>query len=250
VRLEGRTAIVTGAGQGIGRAVATRLAREGAAVVVADLRPERAQDTAAAIAAGGGRTLAVEADVSRPADAARIVSEALRAFGGVDVLVNNAGMLTRMPFLEMSEVQWDRELAVTLKGQFLCGQAAAREMIRAGRGGRVINLASIVSVVALPNQPAYVAAKGGVRMLTKAMALEWAPHGITVNAIGPGVTETPMNQDARSDPERRAWLLSMTALQRFAAPEEIAAVAAFLASDEAAMITGTVVFADGGWLIR
>src|SRR5262249_7278677 len=153
-------------------------AEEGAAVVVAELRLERAQAAAAGIVAAGGRALAVEADVSRRAYASRIVGEALGAFGRVDILVNNAGMLTRAPFLEMSEAHWDRELSVTLKGQFLCGQAAAREMIRTGRGGRVINLASIVSVVALPNQPAYVASKGGVRMLTKAMALEWAPFGI------------------------------------------------------------------------
>jgi NAD(P)-dependent dehydrogenase (short-subunit alcohol dehydrogenase family) len=249
VELTGRVAIVTGAASGIGRAIAERFAREGATVVLADVNVGGLQDAAASCAASGGRARAVPTDVTSASQVADLVRSARDAGGRIDVLVNAAGVETLVPFLELSEAEWTRVLAVNLTGPFLCSQAVARAMVEAGGGGRIINITSINAEVALPHQAHYAASKGGLRMLTKAMALELAPHGITVNAIAPGVVDTPLVARSLADPARRALLLRHIPLGRVARPEEVAHAAAFLASAGSGYITGATLLVDGGWLI-
>ncbi|MDR7544922.1 MAG: SDR family NAD(P)-dependent oxidoreductase [Armatimonadota bacterium] len=242
-------AVVTGAASGIGQATAIRYAREGAAVVAADINGPGVQKTAASIAAAGGQARAATVDVTQASQVADLVADALAVFGQIDILVNAAGIETLVPFLELSEAEWTRVLATNLTGPFLCGQAAAQAMVRTGRGGRIINITSINAEVVLPHQAHYAASKGGLRMLTRAMAVELAPHGITVNAIAPGAVDTPLIARSLADPVRREMLLRHIPLGRVARPEEIASAAAFLASEEAAYITGATLVVDGGWLI-
>lgn len=250
MQLQDKVAVVTGAASGIGRAIAVRFADEGAAVVLADVNADGARAAAGEILAAGGRALAVPTDVSRHQDVAAMVAAATGAFGRIDILVNGAGIETLIPFVELPEAEWHRVLDTNLTGPFLCGQTAAREMIRLGGGGRIINIASINSQIALPHQAHYVASKGGLLMLTRAMALELAAHAITVNAIGPGVVETPLTVHSLADPARREMLRSRIPLSRFGQPIDIAHAAVFLASDQASYITGTILFVDGGWLIQ
>lgn len=250
MRLKDKIAIVTGAGSGNGRGIALRFAEEGCAVVCVDVNEDSARDTVAQVEALGRRALVARADVSKAADVRDMVAQAVASFGRIDILVNNAGVETLTHLFDISEAEWDRIIDINLKGSFLCAQAVGREMARAGGPGRIINVGSINSQVALPHQSHYCASKGGVRMLTKAMALDLADYGITVNAIGPGVIDTAMTQASLSDPERRASLLRRIPLQRVGRPEDVAACAVFLASDEASYVTGTMMFVDGGWLAR
>jgi glucose 1-dehydrogenase len=249
MRLQGKVAIVTGAGSGNGRGIALRFAEEGARVIVADVAEAGAAETVAQIAAVGGTAAAVRADVSDKAQAQIMAEEAVRRFGALDILVNNAGIEFLTPFLDISESEWDRILDVNLKGAFLCGQAAARRMVTAGRGGKILNIASINSQIALAKQAHYVSSKGGLLMLTKAMAIELAPHRINVNAIGPGVIDTALTKGSLADPERRAMLLSHVPWGRVGQPRDIANAALFLCTDEADYVTGTILYVDGGWLI-
>jgi NAD(P)-dependent dehydrogenase (short-subunit alcohol dehydrogenase family) len=249
VQFRDTVVIVTGAASGINRAIGLRFAREEATVVIADVNAAGAEETATQVRAAGGRALAVKTDVRRRDEIDAMVRTALERFGRIDVLVNGAGIETLIPFLDLPEDEWNRVLGVNLTGAFLCGQAVAREMVRAGRGGKIINIASINSAIALPNQAHYVASKGGLLMLTKAMALELAAHKINVNAIGPGVVETPLTAKSLSDPARRDLLLRHTPLNRFGQPADIAGVAVFLASEAADFVTGTILYVDGGWLI-
>lgn len=250
MQLQSNVAIVTGAASGIGRAIALRFAQEGAAVVIADINTTGAQETEARVRDAGGRALVVTTDVRRGDETQAMVAAVVEQFGHVDILVNGAGIETLIPFVDLPEAEWNRVLAVNLTGPFLCGQAVAREMIRAGRRGKIINIASINSVIALHHQAHYVSSKGGLLMLTKAMALELAPYGINVNAIGPGVVETPLTARSLSDPVRREFLQSRIPLARFGQPQDIAHAAVFLASDASDYITGTMLFVDGGWLIQ
>jgi glucose 1-dehydrogenase len=238
-----RVAIVTGAGSGIGRATAARLVRDGYRVVVAEIDEARAAAVATEL---GEAALPFAVDVSASTAVEALVAACLERFGGLDVMVANAGVPHGAPFLELSEDTWERVLAVNLKGVFLCGQAAARAMAAAGRPGAIVNVASTYAEVTEGGASAYSASKGGVRMLTKSMALELGPHRIRVNAVGPGWIRTGMNP--LDDPDEVAQLEPTIPLQRVGLPEDVADVIAFLASEDARYVSGQTLFVDGGWL--
>jgi len=237
--LAGQAAIVTGAGSGIGRASALALAGEGARVVVADWRGDAAQGVGDAIEARGGRALAVVADVSDPDSVEKLVAQSLEAFGQVDVLLNCAGVSMRQAVLDMSDAEWHRVLGVNLHGTFYCCRAVARHMV-ARRYGRIINLASDRATFGLVNGAHYAASKGGVIALTKSLALELGRASVTVNAINPGTTDTPMARGTLSDEE---WQSRgrQDPLGRFSTPEDIAQLVLFLAGTGGAFMTGQVV---------
>jgi glucose 1-dehydrogenase len=244
MKLVEKIAIVTGATQGIGLACAQRLVREGARVMLVDIRPEG--EHAALQLGDAARFFA--ADVSQKADVDAMIAATLQAFGRIDILVNNAGVTHAADFLDLSEDDFDRVLRINLKSMFLCGQAAAREMVKQ-QSGCIINMSSVNSELAIPNQVPYVVSKGGVNQLTKVMALGLAAHGIRVNGIGPGTILTELAKKAvLSSPEARNTILSRTPLGRCGEPEEVASIAAFLASDDASYMTGQTIYADGGRL--
>jgi NAD(P)-dependent dehydrogenase (short-subunit alcohol dehydrogenase family) len=252
--LTGKVAIVTGAAQGIGQACAVRLAKEGARVVLCDVNAAAGAAAAKAIEAAGGTALFAPCDVSKAADVDTALAAALRAFGRIDVLVNNAGVVDDAPFLGLTVAEFDRVLGINLRGAFLMAQAAARQMVAQGRpkpgasAGAIVNMSSINAKFALPDHVAYSISKGGIAQLTKAMAIALAAQGIRVNAVGPGTIDTPLLQSVIKDKAFRAKVLSRTPMGRYGRPEEIAAIVAWLASDEASYITGTTVYADGGRL--
>ncbi|MBI2322827.1 MAG: SDR family oxidoreductase [Chloroflexi bacterium] len=248
MRLADRVAIVTGAGRGIGRAIALGYAREGAHVVIADMDGTTAERTAAEVRALGRRALGVTVDVTQRAQVETVVERTVQELGGVDLLVANAGVAGRYDFLEMTDEVWNRTLAVNLTGVFLCGQAVARQMVRAGRGGAIVNIASQRAEIADRGQAHYCASKGGVRVLTKAMAVDLAPYGIRVNAIGPATVRTDINRERLSAPSEVERMVQRIPLGRLGEPEDIVGPAIFLASDEARFVTGHCLFADGGWL--
>jgi NAD(P)-dependent dehydrogenase (short-subunit alcohol dehydrogenase family) len=241
-RLEGKAAIVTGGGHGIGRAIAERLAAEGARLVVNDVSEERAHETAAAI---GDAAVAVPADVSRSGDVDRIVETALDRFGAVDVLVNNAGLIdVSRHVLDGDEDWFDRVIAVNLKGQFLCALRAAKWMARHG-GGAIVNLSSGGARAAHRGMVAYDASKGGVEAMTRALALDLAPYGIRVNAVAPGAIDVGgLNE------EERASRGETIPLGRMGTPEDIAGAVVFLASDDARYVTGVAISVDGGLIAQ
>lgn len=250
---EGRVAIITGAAQGIGEACAVRLARDGASVIVCDTSDDLGNAVARRIHDGGGKARFVHCDVSEKLDVHNLIAAALEAYGQLDILVNNAGVVDDAPFLSLTEAEFDRILRVNLKGSFVCGQAAARQMVKqleegSKRPGSIVNMSSINSFFGLPDHVAYATSKGGVMQLTRSMAVALAPYGIRVNAVGPGTIETPLIKDVVKSPEFRDKVLSRTPLGRFGQPEEIAAIVTWLASDEASYITGETIYADGGRL--
>jgi NAD(P)-dependent dehydrogenase (short-subunit alcohol dehydrogenase family) len=249
-RFTGHVAFVTGGGSGIGRAVSLRLGREGAAVAVADVVADSAIETAALLQQGGAAAIALSMDVSSAEAVDAAVDEAWRRLGPVDILVNNAGIMGYRPFLRLAEADWDRTMAVNAKGVFLCSQAVARRLVAAHHSGSIINLSSITSEVAIEFQAHYAASKGAVRMLTRAMALELAPHAITVNAVAPGVVETAMTSALLADPLVAEATLPLIPLGRAAQPDEVGGAIAFLASDDARYITGAALVVDGGYLLR
>jgi glucose 1-dehydrogenase len=248
-RLENRAAIVTGAARGIGLACAKRFVAEGARVMLADI--ESREGEAAAKKLGNNVRFSC-CDVGDSKDAARLVDETVKAFGAVDLLVNNAGIVHGADFLDLAEGDFDRVLRVNLKGALLVGQLAARKMVEQATAGRkpgaIVNMASINATVTIANQVPYAVSKGGLLQLTRTMALALAPHGIRVNAIGPGSIMTDMLAAVATDVEAKRRLLSRTPLGRIGAPEEVASVAAFLASDDASYITGEIIYVDGGRL--
>jgi glucose 1-dehydrogenase len=250
MQLQNKVAIITGGAHGIGLAVARRYVAEGAKVVIADV--DAAAGEAAAKAIDAERCRFVRTDVGDRRDADHVVAEACRLFDALDVLVNNAGIVHGADFLEIEEADFDRVLRVNLKGAFLVGQAAARRMVaqvKAGRPpGAIINMSSINAVVAIPNQVPYCVSKGGLAQLTRVMALSLAPYGIRANAIGPGSIMTDILTAVGSDREARRRILSRTPLGRIGEPEEIAAIAVFLAGQDSSYITGQTVYADGGRL--
>lgn len=249
--LEGKVAIVTGGAQGIGLAIARRYVAEGARVIIADIDEKAGEKAAAEL---GAHCRFVATDVGEALDARNVVAEACAAFtGDLDILVNNAGIVHGADFLACKEADFDRVLRVNLKGAFLVGQAAAKQMVtqvEAGKApGAIVNMSSINGVVAIPNQVPYCVSKGGIDQLTKVMALALAPYGIRVNAIGPGSIMTEMLASVMaSDREAKRKVLARTPLGRLGKPEEIAATATFLASDQASYVTGQTLYADGGRL--
>jgi glucose 1-dehydrogenase len=249
MRLKDKVAIVTGGARGIGLATARRYVAEGARVVLADIDATAGEAAARTL---GDACRFVATDVGNARGAENVVAEAARAFGGLDVLVNNAGIIHAADFLDLAEADFDRVIRVNLKGAFLAGQAAARRMVaqvKAGKPpGTIINMSSINAVVAIANHAPYCVSKGGIDQLTKVMALSLAPYGIRVNAIGPGSIMTDILKAVATDREAKRRILSRTPLGRIGDPDEIAAIAVFLASPDASYITGETIYADGGRL--
>jgi len=252
MRLQGKVAVITGSATGIGLAIAQVMAREGAAVVIDYVGSEHEQEQAAQAVQGierdGGKALAVRADVSKQEDVQNLVAQTVGAFGRLDIMVNNAGIEQEHPFLEMPLEVWDKVIAVDLTGPWLGSQLAARQMVKQGHGGRIINISSVHEDLPMPTNAPYCAAKGGLRMLMRTIAVELAPHSITVNNIGPGAIDTPLDTSTKDDPQKYKQLLSDIPLGRMGQPEEVAELAVYLASDAAAYVTGSTYFIDGGML--
>lgn len=249
MKLTDRIAIVTGAARGIGRACAERLLLEGARVVVTDIDDAAGVATAKAL---GSAAAYVHCDVGDKAQVDKMVGNVVDKHGAIDILINNAGITASGTILEISEADFDRVIRVNLKGAFLVGQAVARQMVKqveAGRkAGAIVNMSSVNAVVTIATQVPYSASKGGINQLTRVMSLGLAEYGIRVNAIGPGSIMTEMLTTVNADPEARHRLLSRTPLGRIGEAAEVAAIAAFLASDDASYITGQTIYADGGRL--
>jgi len=249
MRLKDRVAVVTGAGRGIGRAIALAMAREGVAVVVSDVDEDDCRNVVGEIEKRNGKGLALKCDVSSKADIASMVAKTIGEFGRLDILVNNAGIINFKPFLELTEQDWDKTLSVNLKGQFLCAQAASREMAK-NEWGRIVNIASISHGgcgIAFPEIAHYTASKGGVVALTEALALELTAKGINCNAICPGAVDTDMTKGMKGT-SQLDQVLQRIPKGRMAKPEEIADLAVFLASAESEYISGASIVIDGGWL--
>ncbi len=247
MRLEGKVALVTGASSGIGRAIAQRFATEGAHVAVNYMPRGQNEEEARAVAdslATPGMTIG--ADVTKRADVERMVSEVSEKFGRLDIAVCNAGIEIKRPFLEATDEEWNKVISVNLYGAFVVSQAAARRMVQQGEGGKLIYTSSVHEDIPFPGYTSYCASKGGVRMMMRNLAIELAPHRINVNNIAPGAIATPINQAVLDDPEAKEEAISEIPWGRFGKPEEVASVAAFLASDEAAYVTGSTYYVDGG----
>jgi NAD(P)-dependent dehydrogenase (short-subunit alcohol dehydrogenase family) len=245
MRLAGKVAVVTGAARGIGRATAERLLAEGAKVVVSDIDAQTLEKTAAEIGPAAG-VFAVRADVSKKSEVVGLVEAAVRHFGTLDIMVNNAGIAPVVEFLDVTEEMLDRVLDVNLKGAFYGTQAAGREMVARGKGGVIINMSSINSGLANPNVAPYAISKGGMNQVTSTAAVAFAPHGIRVVGVGPGTIMTDMVAGAFVQSAGNHAILSRTPLGRYGQPSEIASVVAFLASDDASYITGETMYVDGG----
>lgn len=244
--LKDKVAVITGASTGIGRAIAVEMARQGARVVVNYIgKPDAADEVVRTIKQDNGDALAIEADVSKSDQVSRMISETVAQFGRIDVLVNNAGIEKESPFLEKPESEWDMVIAVDLKGAFLCAQAAARQMAKRGKG-TIINISSVHEDLPFPGYAAYCAAKGGLRMFCRDLALELAPHHINVINVAPGAINTPINARTLSDPEKKLALKREIPLGRVGEPTEVAKLVCYLASADAGYITGTTVVIDGG----
>ena len=249
MRLQDKVAVITGAATGIGQAIAVAFAEAGAAVVVDYVGdPSVAAETVSKINVLKGKALAAEADISSPADVDSLIQKTIAAFGKLDIFVNNAGIEKKIPFVEYPLSVWGKIIAVNLTGPFLCCQAAAKQMIQQGNGGRIINISSIHEDLPMPTNAPYCASKGGLRMLMRTIAVELAPHQITVNNIGPGAIFTPIDKDVESDQKLNDQILAEIPLGRWGKPEEVAQLAVYLASDAAAYVTGSTFFIDGGML--
>lgn len=248
MRLKDKVALVTGAETGIGKAIALRFAMEGARVAI-DYRPgddQSAEGARTEIAKFDPTAVAIAADVGKRADVERMVSEVANKFGRLDIIVSNAGIEFKKPFLEVGDDEWNKVITVNLYGSFLVSQAAARQMVKQGQGGKIVFTSSVHEDIPFPGYSAYCASKGGVRMLMRNMAMELAEHRINVNNIAPGAIATPINQKVLDDPEQMKNALSEIPWGRFGKPEEVAAVALYLASDESDYVTGSTYYIDGG----
>ena len=246
----GQSALVTGAARGIGRAIAIALAQAGADVALGFRDLHAAGDVADAVRALGRRALPLQMNVARPAEISSAVAQAVGHFGRIDILVNNAGIGPPNPAESVTEADFDATVAINLKGTFFVSQAVGRAMIAAGRGGRIVNLSSQAGFVALPTESIYCMTKAAIAHLTKCLAVEWAPHGINVNAVAPTFIRTPGTLKWLEDDSFRNDLLARIPLGRVGEPPDVAASVVFLCSPAAAMITGTTLLIDGGWTAR
>jgi glucose 1-dehydrogenase len=247
LQLQNKVAVITGSSLGIGSAIALAFAKEGAAVAV-DYRshPEEAKEIVDQVEGFGGKAISVRADVANPTDVKNLIREAVEEFGRLDVMVNNAGVEEKMPFLDTPLDVWNKMIAVNLTGAWLGCQEAARQMVNQGGPGRIINVSSVHEDLPMPTNAPYCAAKGGIRMLTRTIAVELAPHNITVNNIAPGAVDTPMDAPLKEDAKQMQQLLSEIPLGRMGKPEEVASLAVYLASDAASYVTGSTFVIDGG----
>lgn len=246
-RLEGKVAAITGGNQGIGLGIAERFIREGAAVAICYRSDAQgAERVVESLRVGGGKALAIQADVSKLADGQRFISETVSQLGELDILVNNAGVEKRASFWNVTEADYDFVLNINLKGLFFVTQAAVRYLMQAKRPGKIINISSVHEELPFPHFSSYCASKGGLKMITRNLSIELAPLNITINNIAPGAIETPINKNLLNDPVKLKSLLENIPLRRLGKPEDVASIAAFLASDESSYVTGTTFVVDGG----
>lgn len=253
MRLDNKTAIVTGAASGIGRSIALKFAEEGAKVVVADIREEPREGglpTHVEIKDNGGEAMFIETDVSDKESVQKLFYNTASEYGNIDILVNNAGIFIQEKLDELPEEDWDKVIDVDLKGVYLCCKEAIEHMLEENVEGSIINISSIAGILGFNGAPAYCAAKGGVTNVTKEIALDYGSEGINVNTISPGVIKTQMTEDFRNDEKMRAFLEQNTPYKRLGEPEDIANAAVFLASDESNFIHGENLVIDGGWAIH
>ena len=246
-RLEGKVAAITGGNQGIGLGIAQRFIQEGAAVAICYRSDATGSERVAeSLRASGGKAIAIQADVSNLADGQRFISETVSQLGELDILVNNAGVEKRADFWDVTEADYDFVLDVNLKGLFFMTQAAVRYLMQAKRPGKIINISSVHEELPFPHFTSYCASKGGLKMITRNLSIELAPLNITINNIAPGAIETPINKNLLNDPVKLKSLLENIPLRRLGKPEDVASIAAFLASDESSYVTGTTFVVDGG----
>ncbi len=249
MKLEGKVALVTGSSEGIGQAIAVRLAQEGADIVI-DYRshPEGAQETQAKVEASGRKGFIVKADLGVVSDIRQMIASAIQNFGKLNILVNNAGIEKNADFWSVTEADYDSVINVNLKGVFFATQAMVQHLIETKQPGKIINISSVHEELPFPHFTSYCASKGGVKMMMRNLAVELGPHGITINNVAPGAIETPINTKLMNDPEKLGALLKNIPLGRLGQPKDVAAIVAFLASADADYITGTTFFVDGGLL--
>jgi len=246
MKLANKVAIVTGGGQGIGRAIALTLAREGAAVIIADIDMDVATDTVREIETKGGKAIAIQTDVTQGNEVNRMAEKTIKQFGRIDILVNNAGLSEPHPTIDLTEADWDRIIDGNLKATFLCSQAVGRQMIQQ-KSGKIVSIASIVAHSAHPTQAPYCAGKAGVISLTRVLAMEWGKYNIHVNSVSPGAVETPrMAKFRKENPNFLEGRLEATPFHRFITPEEVANVVLFLVSSDSNAITGADIRVDVG----
>ncbi|PZE22278.1 SDR family NAD(P)-dependent oxidoreductase [Paenibacillus xerothermodurans] len=247
LNLDGRVALITGGSGGLGLEMARSLASAGASVIVTSRHEGRAKESAEAIHSATGRpTLGVAADVTVYSEIERAVEQCIGAFGRIDILINNAGVNVRKPILEYDESSWDLVQSTNLKAPFLCAKAVVPHMIKQ-KFGRIINIASMLGQVALPERSAYCSSKGGLIQLSKVMALEWAQYGITVNAVCPGPIATELNRVVMENPEANQFFLNHLPINRWGEPAELTGLIVYLASDASSFMTGSALVIDGGW---
>jgi glucose 1-dehydrogenase len=245
--LDSKVAIITGSDSGIGRGIALEFAKEGASVVINYAHNQQAaQEVLHTIEQIGSKAIVIQADVSQYQQCMGLIQQAVEHFNRLDIMVNNAGMEIHSPFVDVTEEMFDRVVSIDLKGVFFCAQAAAREMIKRKIPGRIINISSVHEEIAMPQNVPYCCAKGGLRMLTRTICLELAPYNITVNNIGPGAVDTPIDADVKADPQKMKALLDEIPLHRMGQPDEVGKLAVYLASDAASYVTGSTYIIDGG----
>jgi NAD(P)-dependent dehydrogenase (short-subunit alcohol dehydrogenase family) len=245
-RLDGQVALVTGASKGLGRSMARALADAGSDLIITSRNLEEAQEAALEIERTGRRALALQADVTDRAQVAEMARRGTKAFGKIDILINNAGINIRRPTLEVEDDHWDPVIDINLKGSLLCSQAVAPGMIER-RYGRIVNLGSILSSISIAGRAAYASSKHGVLGLTRTLALEWAQYGVTVNCLCPGPFETPMNRQLMNDPAAYQAFLAKIPMGRWGQPEELGGAIVFLTSAASSFMTGAALYIDGGW---